>query len=159
LQLSEVATSDLPLEAMLVYACERLTVALDMRRAAVWHVDRAKEVVRRVAIVGGALGTEATEIALSEEPLLAGFLRRHDGAIVVQRDTMEKRLPRMLRELPSVLVIPLRAGNAQRGWVFADRDGAAFDLGPDDLGFAKAVGNQITLILDSRGSRAETPIG
>ncbi len=159
LQLSEVATSDLPLEAILVYACERLTATLDLRRAAVWHVDRAKAIARQVAAVGGPLGTEATEIMLADEPLLAGFLRRNDGAIVAQRDTMERRLPRMLRALPSVLVVPLRVGNVQRGWVFGDRDGLAFDLGPEDLSFAKAVGNQITLILDSRGLKTDTPVG
>lgn len=159
LHLSEVATSDLPLDAILVYACERLSIALDLRRAAIWQVDRTRHVVRRVAAVGAPLGTDATEIALADEPLLAGFLRRNDGAIVAQRDTMEKRMPHMLRALPSVLVIPLRACDGQRGWVFADRDGHAFNLGPEDLSFAKAVGNQITLILDSRRSKAETPEG
>lgn len=159
LHLSEVATSDLPLEAILVDACKHMTVALDMRRAAIWKIDRTRRVVRRIAAVGAPLGTEAEEIALADEPLLTGFLRRNDGAIVAQRDAMEKRLPNMLRSLPSVLVIPLRAGTTQRGWVFADRDGHAFDLSPDDLSFARAVGNQITLILEARRLPATSVTG
>lgn len=159
LHLSEVATSDMPLEAILVDACNHMAVALDMRRAAIWQIDRTRRVVRRIAAVGAPLGTEADEIALADEPLLAGFLRRNDGAIVAQRDTMEKRMPNMLRSLPSVLVIPLRAGTTQRGWMFADRDGQMFNLAPDDLSFAKAVGNQITLILESRRFAAESLTG
>jgi excisionase family DNA binding protein len=150
LHISEVAISDQPLPVILGCVCEKLAVALDLRRVAIWHIDGDNGVARRVAAVGKPIGTDATTIALSEEPQLAGFLRRGDSAIVAQPEKMERRLPHMLRLLPSVLIVPLRVGAVQRGWIFADRDGDAFDLQPDDLGFAQAIGNQVALILERR---------
>ncbi len=150
LHISEVAISDQPLPVILAHACEKLTAALNLRRAAIWQIDDASGVARRVAAVGKPIGTDAAMIALSEETQLTGFLRRDDSAIVAQRDKMERRLPNMLRSLPSVLIVPLRVGAVQRGWIFADRDGDAFDLKPDDLGFAQAIGNQVALILERR---------
>ncbi|MER3437212.1 MAG: hypothetical protein C4346_06265 [Chloroflexota bacterium] len=148
--ISEIAISDQPLPVILGYACEKLAATLNLRRAAIWQIDGANGVARRVAAVGKPIGTDATMIALSEEPQLAGFLRRDDAAIVAQRGKMEQRLPNMLRSLPSVLVVPLRVGVLQRGWIFADRDGDSFDLKPDDLGFAQAIGNQVALIFERR---------
>lgn len=150
LYISEIAISDQPLSVILGCACEKLAATLNLRRAAIWQIDGGSGVARRVAAVGKPIGTEATIVSLSEEPLLAGFLRRDDSAIVAQVEKMERRLPRMLRSLPSVLIVPLRVGAVQRGWIFADRDGHAFDLKPDDLGFAKAIGNQVALILERR---------
>jgi excisionase family DNA binding protein len=146
-EVAETAARDLPLEETLGLACERLAGALGLRRVAAWRVDRSHGLATLLAGHGSPLAELPERVELTDYPQFAGFVRKADGAVVVDVPTLGDRIPEPFRQLPSLLVVPLRLGDRTLGHLLGDRNGAGFTLSADDLVFARALASQVALSL------------
>jgi excisionase family DNA binding protein len=144
---------DNPLPDFLGLLCERLAESLDMRRVAVWGIDRQRGVACRLANHGPLMSDLPDEIPMEQVDWFEGFL---SGGSASVRDASEfGALPAPLRDVRAVFAAPLRIGDRWHGAVFGDRNGSGFELDADQLAFAQAVANQAAIALEIGWLREE----
>lgn len=146
---------DAPLPDFLSLLCERLAESLDMRRVAVWGIDPAQAVVRRLAHHGPLLSDLPDEVSLDRLTGMEGFMA--EGVASVYRIGDLGRLPDgfAFDGVATVFSAPLRVGDRLLGAVFGDRQGRDFVLDAQQLAFAQAVANQASIALEVARLRNE----
>jgi excisionase family DNA binding protein len=147
LEVAEVTSRELPLTTTLGLVCQRLAGGLDLRRVAIWRVDRQHGVASLLAAHGTPLADLPEQIPLVDHPQFTKMIRKADGAVVLNVPRLGERVPIPFRQLPSLLVVPLRLGELAFGYVLADRNGVAFTLPSADLSFARGLATHGALAL------------
>lgn len=147
LEVTEAVARGVPINETYRLTCERLAGGLQLRRVAIWRVDRQHGVADLLGGFGTPLADLPDEISLTNHPQFAKMIRKVDGAVVVNVPALGDRVPLAFRHLPSLLVVPLRISDRLLGYVFADRNGAAFTLSPEELSFARGLVNQSALAI------------
>ncbi len=148
----EAAESD-PLDDRICEAICRLT---SLERAVLLLYDPA----RRLVVPAGSHGVAPEILAhvygsLEETPIAQRALGE-EAVIVV--DSLPGHVPDRYSEVPTVTAIsctPVAAAGRWLGVIFADRNGAPLDLGPEELQTMRALGRTAALATTVRGAVAQ----
>ena len=147
------AASDLPLGEFLSLLCDRLATALNLKRAAIWCVDRERGVVRRLATFGPPLSEQAEEMPLTAVPAFVRFLEGESAT--ASHVSAIGAPPKPIRGVMTLFVAPLRVGNRALGTMQGDRGGAPFGLTPEQFRLAQGLADHAALALELAQLRAE----
>ena len=153
LEAIHAAAREEPLEPFLALLAERLGQALELKRVAIWGIDRERGVGRRLASFGPPMSELTDEVPLPEVPAFVRFLE--NGEATAQDAADFGPPPAPLLGVTTLFAAPLRVGGRVLGAALGDRGGTPFALTAGQLRLAEGLANHAALALERAQLRAE----
>jgi excisionase family DNA binding protein len=146
IELAESSVREAEIERTLRIVCERLASVLNLSRVQLWRIDRGQ--TGAALLASNSALPETGSIALDEHARFATLVGQCRGGAVVDAEGMP-----VLAGAAKALIVPLALGDRLLGFVAADRDDDALDLGSSEFQFATAAVNHACLALALQEAR------
>ena len=149
------ASSERSLEELAAIVTQRIAESFQLSRLVLWQIDFQAGVASRLAVHGGTIAHVQNLVPLEEAPYFLRLTERGNARIILNSRaelTDHRHMTGVLPETP-VLVIPLVRKDRVLGLMFGDRDGADFEMSPEQLALAEGIANQMAMAIDSAALR------